>query len=684
MVLVVVLAAANVSAMSTIGYDCGTKTFGKLDITTYSLLNVHSCNHNAPVIETKTFIGQIVQTKLYNYRTVFQCKVKVTRTIRRCSWFNNLKPVENGLQEFLIDISRDQCKKMHYTRSFAYDFQHILTDLKINATTVRSVSLAGNAIDNKCNVGSYSDRFGTWNEVNVEGLIKVTLTSYVAKVDINGDQILLRSGIGCKYSETNCLDVKEGYSFWDTLQSEDCVESKLEVLYEGPIQAVTETRMNISKIHYFVEHNQALAALKNNGIHDICHVKFIKTEFSNLYIIEDKVDFLRVKGNTPDLYTYINAKFVYVEGKSREQMEQLYIDILNRKCESDQEILKESLSLAYLSPDLFAYNLMGPGYMAHVAGELIHIVKCLAIEVEIRENLKTCYKQIPINYNDQELFLSAKTNIVIKNGIETKCNRILPISFYVDGKWITFSPELRIIDPPNMLSPDNKNYWTPTEIKDLADGGIYTEAEMRDYMRKISFPIEREAILENTATNINKQTEERKENGYSFNPFAIGYWKALISGYWLEFEHFGTISAGIFMIFIIIYLIIQGVGVILRGVALHRMFGFSLRLLGAFLGSLTQFFLIVGQKNDMNENEHELQEIKVVKNVDVEPTSIKRNNLQPSYPTYRLPVPNPRLSLISKSKNENENEILDYVQIHETKMVPDLTQDIDKLGHNTN
>lgn len=270
--------------MSATGFDCGAHPFNELHVKTYSLLDVHACSINEPIIETKKFTGQIVQTKLYDYREVFQCKVKVKRTIRRCSWFGYVEPVENGLMEFLLDISKYQCKKMHETRSFAYDSQHILSDLKVNQTSVRSIALAGNAIDNSCNVGSYSDRFGTWNKVNVEGLIKITLASYIAKIDILNDKILLRSGLGCKYSQTDCLDVENGYSFWENLQSEDCVENKVEVIYEGQIEAITESRNNVSKLHYFVSHNDMLATLKHNGIHDLCHVKFIKTEFANIYI----------------------------------------------------------------------------------------------------------------------------------------------------------------------------------------------------------------------------------------------------------------------------------------------------------------------------------------------------------------------------------------------------------------
>ena len=79
------------------------------------------------------------------------------------------------------------------------------------------------------------------------------------------------------------------------------------MIYEGTIEAVTETRNNVSKLHYFVSHDDVLATLNHNGIHDLCHVPLIKTNFANLYIIEDKNNFVRIRNIIPDLFTYINA-----------------------------------------------------------------------------------------------------------------------------------------------------------------------------------------------------------------------------------------------------------------------------------------------------------------------------------------------------------------------------------------
>lgn len=168
--------------------------------------------------------------------------------MRRCGLCGYLEPVENSQEEFLGDVSRG----FHDTNSFVYDSHHILTDFRANSTTIRSMSLAGDTIHNSRNAGSYLNCFGTWNKVNVTGLIKITPASYTARIDLKNDKILLRSGLACHYSDTSSLDVEDGLTFWDSLEIRDCIEYKLKVLYEGNTQALTATRNNATKIILYI------------------------------------------------------------------------------------------------------------------------------------------------------------------------------------------------------------------------------------------------------------------------------------------------------------------------------------------------------------------------------------------------------------------------------------------------
>ena len=96
-----------------------------------------------------------------------------------------------------------------------------------------------------------------------------------------------------------------------------------------------------------------------------------------------------------DIFTYVDSKFIYVERHIRTEVNRLYHDVLTQRCILQQQLFRNTLTLATQSPDEFAYHLMkDPGYMLVIV-EVVHIVKCIAVEVKYRET-EECYLQLPI------------------------------------------------------------------------------------------------------------------------------------------------------------------------------------------------------------------------------------------------------------------------------------------------
>ena len=119
-----------------IGFDCSMgQNNGRPNITTWSIMEPKACGFHRPEVIKRAVTIQVLETKHSEEVTVIQCKVKIRRTLRRCSIFNYLEPVDNGLQEYLLDISHDACLKMHDTRTFVYDSMHVIYDPKPNDTT---------------------------------------------------------------------------------------------------------------------------------------------------------------------------------------------------------------------------------------------------------------------------------------------------------------------------------------------------------------------------------------------------------------------------------------------------------------------------------------------------------------------------------------------------------------------
>ena len=98
------------------------------------------------------------------------------------------------------------------------------------------------------------------------------------------------------------------------------------------------------------------------------------------------------------------------------------------------------MSIATQAPDEFAFDLMkGPGYMAVVAGEVVHIVKCVPVEIKMRHG-DTCFAKLQVTRNNQTFFLTTRIHVLETKGTEIPCNRILPSLYCVAlANWLNDS-----------------------------------------------------------------------------------------------------------------------------------------------------------------------------------------------------------------------------------------------------
>jgi len=105
-----------------------------------------------------------------------------------------------------------------------------------------------------------------------------------------------------------------------------------------------------------------------------------------------------------------------VEKHIRTQINQLYRNILLQKCDLESRMMQNALAIAARSSDVFAYHFMkGPEYMALLAEEVIHIVKCIPIEVKLASTTE-CYKQLPVLRGNTTYFLTPQTHILLRQG----------------------------------------------------------------------------------------------------------------------------------------------------------------------------------------------------------------------------------------------------------------------------
>ncbi|XP_067209983.1 uncharacterized protein [Linepithema humile] len=526
--------------------------------------------------------------------------------------FSHSMDVHNGKHAYIEEVSREACQKMHNYGTYQIGNTHIV-GLKSNQTATRPVTLAGQVnLDGSCSGTTYSDPYGTWEEAVVLATIRLTLQDYIADVKINTNKVLLRSGVTCALSVTHCTDIEGGNTYWESVPADTCQFGTYGVLYQGYADKLTDITGKEAQTVYSITTEDTVFALAKREIYTVCGYTVARTEHPKLIIFETEpgIAIFRKESRLSnlDIFTYMNSKFVYVEKHIRTQMSSLYRNLLLQQCRLEQQILHNSLAIATQSPDIFAYHFMkGPGYTALLSGEVIHIIRCVPVEVKVAQT-EECYDQLPVVRNNETQFLTPQTHILLRQGTQITCNLFAPPMYLLGDAWYRLTPKPMHTVPPITIKPMTKTNWNYISPGSLATSGIYNENDLKELRDHIMFPAERPAVLNTLARGMMGQPTTMHGGGSfanfldeaSIEKITISAWKK----FWNKFLIFGNISAG----FIGIYLAARAIKLILdtivHGYALHTVYGWSVYLLGAIWDSMTQLLLHVGlrKREDKNNN----------------------------------------------------------------------------------
>ena len=206
----------------------------------------------------------------------------------------------------------------------------------------------------------------------------------------------------------------------------------------------------------------------------------------------------------------MNSKFVYVEKHIRRQISSLYYDLLRHKCELERKVLTNALAIAIQNPAKFAYRLMGQlGYLAVVGGEVVHLLKCIQVDVTIRP-VEECYTELPVFRGEEPYFLSPRTHILQKFGTKIDCNILMPTMFQFNNSWIEFNPKISNGEKPVTLKPQTKPTWKYLSMQGLAISGVYSNKDLDKIRNRIMFPIEKSSVLYTIALGMSGKTIDRQ------------------------------------------------------------------------------------------------------------------------------------------------------------------------------
>jgi len=156
--------------------------------------------------------------------------------------------------------------------------------------------------------------------------------------------------------------------------TDSCKFSDNSTLYQGYVDKIIDNTSESSQIVYSLTAQNTIFALISINKFTRCGYILTRTAGDTIFRRTDQI-------NNLDIFIYMNSKFIYVKKHIRTQISQLYRNIL-QQCNLELQMMQNVIAIAARSPDIFAYHFMrGPGYMALLAGEVIHIIKCVPVEI---------------------------------------------------------------------------------------------------------------------------------------------------------------------------------------------------------------------------------------------------------------------------------------------------------------
>ena len=142
-------------------------------------------------------------------------------------------------------------------------------------------------------------------------------------------------------------------------------------------------------------------------------------------------------------------------------------------------------------------------------------------------------------------------------------------------------------------------------------------------VNELLFPIERQAILNDVVRSISREEVKDQEElanlitGHVVNTLLTKVWTSLHP----DFVFYGQIGGTLYCLYLTVTTISAVLNLVIRGVTLHKLFGFSAKILCACLHALTHYMIIFGEWN----SEKEGKIIEVERNIN----KVNKNEIKP-------------------------------------------------------
>lgn len=583
------------SSLSLTGYEC---THPAVNLKTIDLTSVGPCMQDQATLPPTDQNIQLLELIRNEIVEVYSCRIEVLGHIFNCGAFSHLSFTKDSIVNYFYHLDDTSCRKLVKTGSLRL-LERDFIGLQEGKINIRKMDIGRSGEKDCFDNMEFTLNGQTYNDAVAGLTMKIEFSRYNATKKEDADLIILPNGDTCYYTSTTCLLSSYGQLFWNIYPTNTCVQSKVSLLYQGLSKRINDLR-NHNSSTYIVETVTQVFALKVTQEIQLCGYLGWATEHPDLIIIESDnkgrgfiPSLSAQKYLTGNIITYLNTKIVYIERSITQNIEDIYNDLLQKQCEADRKILINYIHDAYINPNGFAkFITKREGSMGIITGEVIHVLSCVPIPVQIRLTNR-CYQEIPINYGSNHTgFLSPSNRLITDIGTEISCSDLIPSMFKVNNAWYRIDQTINQLPPPETLLPVISHTWKPRKTQNTLTAGLYTKETLEKTLDVIYYGRNKDSMIYTAARSGYDQNADT-QNYDVVNGITPNQMKGLFAKYFESLTsftdylgHYTSIGIGLWVIISIVIWIINS---ILRALSIKKLGGNKLHIWAAVQSGLTQY-----------------------------------------------------------------------------------------------
>jgi hypothetical protein len=279
------------------------------------------------------------------------------------------------------------------------------------------------------------------------------------------------------------------------------------------------------------------------------------TKYPGILLTEGLADHLNeFKAENLKLTAWVAARDDFLSFAMERKILQAYRAMRHGQCRKLQDLVRTQFALASHNEDGITYINLRNDVFAFLLGEALYTFTCNKIQVIPRSGQK-CSKELPVIANSKKIYLHPITRVLVPHSTWVPCSNLMPAKFLTEqGTWIAATPSLQVVPKPAQMEHGKGDDFSLRHTS-MAKGGLYTEDQIKDFNRLISYSRLRTAIKnqvindacqDNTHDMCLEMAATTDSSSKELNP-VINFRNKLVQ----FFHNFGEIAASFIAIWII-------------------------------------------------------------------------------------------------------------------------------------